>query len=116
MPTLPTNPTIFAAAYAGALAGMTASGRYVSSPPADENPAIQYAGTAAANFPCAGGLRINGASTAYAIATVAGVATVYGGVPLTAANLDAPAGPTGFAGLAFWPGQTGGYAGNGAQP
>jgi len=49
-----------------------------------------------------GGMGIGSSSTACSSAVSdGGLATVYCGIPLTATNLDAPAGPTGFGGNAF---------------
>lgn len=67
-----------------------------------------FAGLATTAFPCAGGLKINGVTHAYAFATGGGnVVSTFGGIALTAANLDAAAaGPPspGFGGLASVPG------------
>jgi hypothetical protein len=58
-----------------------------------------YSGTAAANFPIAN-ITINGSTTAYSINNT----TLNSNITLSSANLDAPAGPAGFGGLAFIPG------------
>ena len=58
-----------------------------------------YLGTAAANFPIAN-ITINGSTTAYSINNT----TLNSNITLSAANLDAPAGPAGFGGNAFIPG------------
>jgi hypothetical protein len=59
-------------------------------------------------------LQLEGKTTAYSLATSGGVTTVHGGINLTAANLDAPAGAAGFGGLATNMG--GCHITNGAQP
>lgn len=69
--------------------------------------------SAVTTFPLSGGLALRGVATGYSNATSAGVVTVHK-VALSAANLDAAAGATGFSGLA-WSGAAC-FSANGAQP
>ena len=61
----------------------------------------RYVSAAVATFPLSGGLQLNGVTTGYSNSTISGITTVHGGIALTAANLDASAGPTGFGGYAY---------------
>lgn len=62
---------------------------------------LAYVGgiTALATFLNSGGLQLNGAGTASS--TAGNPAVIHTGIALTPTNLDAPAGPAGFGGLAF---------------
>jgi hypothetical protein len=62
---------------------------------------LRYASAAVAAFPMVGPLALVSKTTAYSMATAAGVTTVHGGIALTPAALDAAAGAAGFGGLAF---------------
>lgn len=75
---------------------------------------FRYAGSAVGIFPTSGGLLLNGVATGYSRATALGVTTIHGGIPLTAANLDAPAGAAGFGGFAEGGGAF--FCQSGAQP
>jgi hypothetical protein len=59
-------------------------------------------------------IRLNGETTAYSSATSAGLTTTHGGIGLTAANIDAAAGATGFGGYAYGSGAS--IIVNSAQP
>jgi hypothetical protein len=72
-----------------------------------------YVGAAAVTMLPIAALMIDGESTAYSNSTTAGVTTVHGGVPLTAAALDAASGAAGFGGLAY---SGGASISNGNQP
>jgi hypothetical protein len=82
---------------------------------ADSRAAWTYTTSAVLSFPCAGGLKIFGLSTAYSYATSAGTTTIHQ-VALTPANLDAAAGAAGFGGYAVWPNVGCFTNGGGAQP
>jgi hypothetical protein len=70
--------------------------------------------TAVLTFPLTGGLKINGATSAYSNATAAGLTTTHL-LSLTPANIDAAAGAAGFGGLAYIPG-VGAYQSGSATP
>ena len=63
---------------------------------------ITYGTPAADTFLFGGTLAVGPAAseTAYSLSTTAGVTTIHGGIALTPANLDAPAGSAGFGGTA----------------
>ena len=62
---------------------------------------VNHAGaTAVARYPLTGGLQLDGVATGYSLKTTAGVTAVAGTIALTAANIDAAAGPGGFGGTA----------------
>ena len=58
---------------------------------------LTYTGTATANFLVTGGIKIATSAVAYSLTNN----TLNSNITITAANLDAPAGPAGFGGTAF---------------
>lgn len=72
-----------------------------------------YSTGGVAQFPIAGGLRLNGVATGYSNVTVAGLTTVHN-LALSPANLDAAAGAAGFGGFAWGGGAA--FSQNGLQP